>query len=392
MELDEREFIRRNARLVEEWENTPRKPDDLYSDMTREEVIRLSMYQQELLASREQENKDLHDKLDSVLAQLTETNATLACLTRMLADKDSEIKALMESKQESDSLIQALTEQLKRGYKDRFGSKSQKGSASAKAKKEERSHQQDKDDFDGTSGSIGGSGNQTSSSTSSEPASKTRTENQLTADMLRRGSSYRHSKADNKVTHRSNLSKLPAGAIIIKITRQYACEISGDEDARYIPSLFAQLYAQEDTFKKAGLTPEQIRQARRLPGYLDIIGQLRSKLETLTADVHPPRGELMEKAIRYLDTFWKQLFRYLDDGRYSIDNNIAERNIRPLAGERKNSLFFGSHKMARASAIYHTAIATCRMTGVSVMEYFKTFFRRIIEGARDYSLLMPHTI
>lgn len=593
--MDEREFIRRNARLVEEWENTPRKPDDLYSDMTREEVIRLSMYQQELLASREQENKDLHDQLDSVLAQLTETNATLACLTRMLADKDSEIKALMESKQDSDSLIQALTEQLKRGNKDRFGSKSQKGSASAKAKKEERSHQQDKDDFDGTSGSIGGSGNQTSSSTSSEPASKTRTENQLTADMLRRGSSYRHSKADNKVTHRSNLSKLPAGAIIIKITRQYAyeqktivteheydvvtykigdrivnahfaedgtvqtidrvpgthasadflahlavnrfvldtplyremtrleeegmrlsrktltnwlykgslyltgmveelkktalvkdsivncdetwcrvkvhdryrrryiwclvnreariviycyedgsrsrdilrniiggaeikalqsdgynvymyldkemigidhlccmaharakfkyaCEISGDEDARYILSLFAQLYAQEDTFKKAGLTPEQIRQARRLPGYLDIIGQLRSKLETLTADVHPPRGELMEKAIRYLDTFWKQLFRYLDDGRYSIDNNIAERNIRPLAGERKNSLFFGSHKMARASAMYHTAIATCRMTGVSVMEYFKTFFRRIIEGARDYSLLMPQTI
>lgn len=350
------------------------------------------MYQQELLASREQENKDLHDKLDSVLAQLTETNATLACLTRMLADKDSEIKALMESKQESDSLIQALTEQLKRGNKERFGSKSQKGSASAKAKKEKRSHQQDKDDFDGTSGSIGGSGDQISSSTSSESASKTRTENQLTADMLRRGSSYRHSKADNKVTHRSNLSKLPAGAIIIKITRQYACEISGDEDARYILSLFAQLYAQEDTFKKAGLTPEQIRQARRLPGYLDIIGQLRSKLETLTADVHPPRGELMEKAIRYLDTFWKQLFRYLDDGRYSIDNNIAERNIRPLAGERKNSLFFGSHKMARASAMYHTAIATCRMTGVSVMEYFKTFFRRIIEGVRDYSLLMPQTI
>lgn len=222
--MKEREFIRRNARLVEQWENTPRKPDDLYSDMTREEVIRLSMYQQELLASREQENKDLHDKLDSVLAQLTETNATLACLTRMLADKDSEIKALMESKQESDSLIQALTEQLKRGNKDRFGSKSQKGSASAKAQKEERSHLQDKDDFDGTSGSIGGSGDQISSSTSSESASKTRTENQLTADMLRRGSSYRHSKADNKVTHRSNLSKLPEGAVIIKITRQYAYE------------------------------------------------------------------------------------------------------------------------------------------------------------------------
>lgn len=100
----------------------------------------------------------------------------------------------------------------------------------------------------------------------------------------------------------------------------------------------------------------------------------------------------MEKAVRYLDTFWDQLFRYTDDGRYSIDNNIAERHIGPLAGERKNSLFFGSHRMAEASAAYHTAIATCRMAGVSALEYFKRFFRRIIEGERDYSLLMPQTI
>ena len=70
----------------------------------------------------------------------------------------------------------------------------------------------------------------------------------------------------------------------------------------------------------------------------------------------------------------------------------AERNIRPLAGERKNSLFFGSHKMARASAIFHTAIATCRMMGLSAMDYFKTFFRRIVEGVADYTQLMPQTI
>lgn len=71
----------------------------------------------------------------------------------------------------------------------------------------------------------------------------------------------------------------------------------------------------------------------------------------------------MEKALRYLDTFWPQLFAYLKDGSYSIDNSIAERFIRPLAGERKNSLFFGSDKMAEVSAAYHTVISTCRMQG-----------------------------
>ncbi len=111
----------------------------------------------------------------------------------------------------------------------------------------------------------------------------------------------------------------------------------------------------------------------------------------LDAD-HPPRGELMEKAIRYMDTFWTQLFAYLHDGSYSIDNSVAERFIRPLAGERKNSLFFGSDKMACVSTVYHTIISTCRMQGVSVLGYFKKFFSKIVKGCRDYEHLLPLTI
>uniref|UniRef100_UPI00359C72A5 IS66 family transposase n=1 Tax=Bacteroides uniformis TaxID=820 RepID=UPI00359C72A5 len=49
----------------------------------------------------------------------------------------------------------------------------------------------------------------------------------------------------------------------------------------------------------------------------------------------------MEKAVNYLKSFWNQIFAYLKDGCYSIDNIIAERFICPLAGERKNPLFFG---------------------------------------------------
>ena len=50
-------------------------------------------------------------------------------------------------------------------------------------------------------------------------------------------------------------------------------------------------------------------------------------------------------------TFWTQLFAYLDEGSCSIDNSIAERFIRPLVGERENSLFFGSDRMARVSVV-----------------------------------------
>ena len=100
----------------------------------------------------------------------------------------------------------------------------------------------------------------------------------------------------------------------------------------------------------------------------------------------------MEKALNYMNTFWTRLFAYLNDGSYSIDNSIAERFIRPLAGERKNSLFFGSDKMAGVSAVYHTIISTCRMQGVSVLDYFKRFFSEIVKGRRDYEHLLPLTI
>ena len=76
----------------------------------------------------------------------------------------------------------------------------------------------------------------------------------------------------------------------------------------------------------------------------------------------------------FMDTFGTQLFAYRYEGSYFIDNSIVERFIRPLAGERKKFLLFGSDKMARVSAGYHTAILTCKMQGTSVLEYFKIFF------------------
>ena len=172
----------------------------------------------------------------------------------------------------------------------------------------------------------------------------------------------------------------------------YAFEQSGDKDAKYIIDCMGELYGQEEQYRQGKLSPGQITQCRRSLKTMEIIGRLRSKLDALTAENHPPRGELMEKAVNYLKKFWNRLFNYLNDGRYSIDNSIAERFIRPLAGERKNSLFFGSSRMANVSAAYHTLISTCRMNGIPALDYLKKFFREIVNGRRDYENLLPMTI
>ena len=77
---------------------------------------------------------------------------------------------------------------------------------------------------------------------------------------------------------------------------------------------------------------------------------------------------------------------------YDIDNSIAERFIRPMAGERKNSLFFTGSRMANVLAAYHTLLSTCRMNGLSALEYLKKFFREVVNGRRDYENLLPMTI
>jgi len=63
---------------------------------------------------------------------------------------------------------------------------------------------------------------------------------------------------------------------------------------------------------------------------------------------------------------------------YSKDFNIVdflERKRSSSAGLLpkgcKNSLTFGSHAGAKVSVIYHMFIETCKMCGISTLEYFK---------------------
>ena len=44
------------------------------------------------------------------------------------------------------------------------------------------------------------------------------------------------------------------------------------------------------------------------------------------------------------------------------------------------------------SYFYHTFIETCKMCGVSTLEYFKEFFKAIMQGRTDYENMLPMTI
>lgn len=84
---------------------------------------------------------------------------------------------------------------------------------------------------------------------------------------------------------------------------------------------------------------------------------MRSLLDLMKSGNALRHGSLVEKAVNYLDHFWNQVFLYRKGGDYTIDNSLVERYIRFLANERKNSLFFGSDKMACVSVAYYSVVS-----------------------------------
>jgi len=173
---------------------------------------------------------------------------------------------------------------------------------------------------------------------------------------------------------------------------KYAQEQGKDADAEYFITSIGRLYDLEEQYRLRHLTPQQIQQERQGEQTSKIIQRMRQRLDKLLADTIGMRGYLMHKALNYLKSFWNQLILYLKDGRYSIDNTLAERTLRPMTVERKNSLTFGSHDGVEVSVIYHTFIETCKMCGVSTLEYFKEFFKAIMQGRTDYENMLPMTI
>lgn len=164
-----------------------------------------------------------------------------------------------------------------------------------------------------------------------------------------------------------------------------------NERAKIFLMLIGELYGMEKAYKAAGLTAEEIKERRNSAETNRVIADLCCRLNDML-NVKDTLGDLMLKAVNYLQSFWKQLMAWRNDGNYSIDNNLAERSIRPLTVQRKNSMMFGSEKGVLISTIYHTIIETCKLAGKSPRRFMERFFHEINAGRTDYQNLLPMTI
>jgi len=77
------------------------------------------------------------------------------------------------------------------------------------------------------------------------------------------------------------------------------------------------------------------------------------------------------KARDYMLKYWKELTRFLGDGRVPIDNNLAERGLRGVVLGRKN--YYGNHSKrgAKTTSILYSLIESCKLNNVEPSQYLK---------------------
>lgn len=74
---------------------------------------------------------------------------------------------------------------------------------------------------------------------------------------------------------------------------------------------------------------------------------------------------------------WDALKGYTDDGDLEIDNNTAERALRPITVGRNNWMFFGSDRGGRTAAILMSFMATCKQHHIDPFAYLRDVLARI---------------
>ena len=153
--------------------------------------------------------------------------------------------------------------------------------------------------------------------------------------------------------------------------------------------MIGKLYAIEAEIKDA--TPATKLKLRGKKSTL-ILDAFYQWLTQIKPNVQPKGG--LDKAIGYALNQKEQLMYYLKDGFVDIDNNKAERHMKPFAVGRKNWLFMGSPDGAKAGATLLSLIETAKLNGLNPEGYLKHVLSHKIDATDEHLIetMMPWNV
>lgn len=173
------------------------------------------------------------------------------------------------------------------------------------------------------------------------------------------------------------------------IRRKFEHALADDSQrAEYALRVIGQLYAIERRVKEQGLPPNEVKLIREKEAY-PLIKEFEKWIEYERTSTAPQSS--IGKALRYAYALYPRMARYVTDGRYRIDNNLAEQAVRPLALGRKNYLFCRNHEAAYHTAVVYSLLGTCRLWGIDPVRWLTDVFSRIQDcSVKRLEELLPH--
>ncbi|MGH8147928.1 MAG: IS66 family transposase [Rhodanobacteraceae bacterium] len=160
---------------------------------------------------------------------------------------------------------------------------------------------------------------------------------------------------------------------------------SGSELAKVTVERIGELYAIEAELRPLA---DDARGRERQRLLAPKLAAFKAWLDDLAPKVLGNSG--LARAIAYTQKRWPALARVVDDGRYPIDNNAAERVIRPIAIGRKNWLFAGSETAGKRAAAIMSLIATAKANGIEPHAWLTDVLTRLpTTKQRDIDALLP---
>jgi len=114
-----------------------------------------------------------------------------------------------------------------------------------------------------------------------------------------------------------------------------------------------------------------LRQEKSVP----LLKDIRDWLDNVLPEVvkSSPTG----KGLAYMNNEWEYLQNYVLDGAIDIDNNFAERAIRPFAIGRRNWMFADTPAGAQSSARIYSIVESAKANGIDPYEYLKFLLTEI---------------
>lgn len=151
-------------------------------------------------------------------------------------------------------------------------------------------------------------------------------------------------------------------------------KLSDELHAHQALGYYRALYMLEGAARANNLDDEQ-RLAMRRDFSVPLLEEFKAWLDKQRDQVLPKSP--MAEAIGYALNNWTALIRYTEAGFLSIDNNVAEREMKRIAIGRKNWLFVGSANGGRTAAVLFSFTSTCHRLGIEPWAYLQDVLTRL---------------